>query len=706
MKIKTQISLSSFIIIFIAVVACACVAVVSITIRSNQSIEEYRVEEIAKTRHKLEDLVNTAYAVADTLYTNSRDRQYLENHYGLRLRTIIDLAFSVLTDYADQAAGGKISLIQAKRKAFYVLRNMRFDDGKGYIWINDTTLPYPSMVMHPTIPALNNTVLDDPRFNCSLSSDGNLFKEFVDICSKNGSGFSYYRWPKPTAQGLVPDVPKLSYVRLFREWDIIIGTGIYIDDAIADAEHMSIDAISSMRYDDNVGYFWINDTTLPYPKMIMHPTLPKLNGTTLDAREYDCALGIKQNLFQAAVEVCNKEGSGFIEYLWPKPTKDGLTEPMAKLSYVKMHKGLGWVIGTGVYLDTIEQAIQQKTDSLVNQLQYLVINIVIILFFIMLAAITVSFISADTITKRLHLLIDAMNRISKEGFSNTRVDLDGAEEIDKLGNIFNNMMDSLGEAVKKLQETTAAKERIESELVIARQIQMDILPKIIPPYPDCPEFKLFASIEPAKEVGGDFYDFFFIDENRFFFTIGDVSGKGVPASLFMAITITLMRMSSANDIPPHEVLTKVNAELARDNDSCMFVTIFCGIMDARTGEVQFANAGHNPPYVLKADGTVEAVAPSGNMVVAAFEESGYNLLNIKLSPGDVLFLYTDGVTEALNPEDELFSEARLERCLAHNKGNGVESITKSVNQEIKGFTQGIVQSDDITMLAIKYMGKA
>lgn len=179
------------------------------------------------------------------------------------------------------------------------------------------------------------------------------------------------------------------------------------------------------------------------------------------------------------------------------------------------------------------------------------------------------------------------------------------DEVGGLTRDFRVMRDSLNDHIRQLTETTAARERMESELNIAHDIQMSILPKIFPPFPTRDEFDLFALIVPAKEVGGDFYDFFQLTENRLCFVIGDVSGKGVPAALFMAVTKTLIKSFAREreDVTPEAILTHVNEELASDNDACMFVTLFCGMLNTKSGEILYANAGHNPPLVIKKVGS-------------------------------------------------------------------------------------------------------
>jgi sigma-B regulation protein RsbU (phosphoserine phosphatase) len=267
------------------------------------------------------------------------------------------------------------------------------------------------------------------------------------------------------------------------------------------------------------------------------------------------------------------------------------------------------------------------------------------------------------------------------------------------------MQTSLKAYIQKLTETTAAKERMESELNIAREIQMSILPKIFPPFPDHPEFDLFAFIEPAREVGGDFYDFFQIDPAHLCFVIADVSGKGVPASLFMAVTKTLVKATAREGITPADILTQVNQELASDNETSMFVTIFCGILNIDNGEVLYANAGHNPPLLVRKGGEVSCLENSGGLVMGAMEGVCYQGERLVLEPGESLFLYTDGVTEAMNAKEEMFSEERLQKELASLHQESIEALVKGVMGKITDFSEGFPQSDDITMMVLRYQGK-
>ena len=243
---------------------------------------------------------------------------------------------------------------------------------------------------------------------------------------------------------------------------------------------------------------------------------------------------------------------------------------------------------------------------------------------------------------------------------------------------------------------------IQSDLSVAREIQQAILPRTFDlKMPGADKIDIYASMLAAKDVGGDFYDFFPIDDHRFGFTIADVSGKGVPAAIFMAVSRTLIKATGLQEPRTEECMRTANDILCGESVGSMFVTVFYGIYDLETGIVNFTNAGHNPPYILKADGSVEAVQSPINLVLGAMEGMPFNSASLQLNPGDTLFMYTDGVTEAENPVHDQFGESRLEAALAELKGAPSRQIVSTVNAKVKEFSDGAAQSDDITQLVIR-----
>ncbi len=350
-------------------------------------------------------------------------------------------------------------------------------------------------------------------------------------------------------------------------------------------------------------------------------------------------------------------------------------------------------------------AVTENTTAQINRQIKSVRNILASAFVIVISIISVI---AYRLSRRITEPILALSKAAKivgGGNLDYHLQVKTGDEVEDLANAFNKMTNDLKTYTKNLEETTAAKERIESELKIAAEIQISMLPRIFPPFPNRKEFDIFANMDPAKEVGGDFYDFFFIGENKLCFFIGDVSGKGVPAALFMVISRTLLKTEALRGFPPSEILFRVNNILCPDNDACMFVTIFCAILNIETGEIQFANAGHNPPLACTNGHGFEFIQMPKGFVMGTMENTEFESKKLTLKPSDIIFMYTDGVTEAMNPEAKLFSGERLKQSLSNLEGKDVTNIIHEIRLQIKTFAQRTPQSDDITMLALKYNGK-
>ena len=256
--------------------------------------------------------------------------------------------------------------------------------------------------------------------------------------------------------------------------------------------------------------------------------------------------------------------------------------------------------------------------------------------------------------------------------------------------------------IREMQAEHTQLESIKGDLAIAREIQLAILPRIFPPFPENEDqLDIAAQMTAAKDVGGDFYDFFRIDDDRIGFLIADVSGKGIPAAIFMAVSRTLIRATGIRGGSPAECMRYANELLTKESVDCMFVTVFYGIYNIQTGEIAYCNAGHNPPYFLKHDGSVETLPLSKDPMVGAVEGITYHEEKVQLEKGDALYMFTDGVTEALNASLEEFGEQRLEQTLQQADGKSGQEVIDAVTGEVKAFVEEAEQSDDITMLVLK-----
>jgi len=245
---------------------------------------------------------------------------------------------------------------------------------------------------------------------------------------------------------------------------------------------------------------------------------------------------------------------------------------------------------------------------------------------------------------------------------------------------------------------------IQKEMDIARKIQSSMVPSDFPAFPDRSDFDVFAKMVPAKNVGGDFYDYFLVDEENLYFVIGDVSGKGVPAALFMAVCRTLFKAQALKGLQPDQCLYEVNKLICLENPYSMFVTIFCGMLNTKTGEIVYSSGGHNIPYIIRSKGTIEPFDNTASIALGVLEDAIYYSKKVILKSGDGFYLYTDGVTEAMDKADNLYSEERLENYLKKEASSCPEDIIKGTFKELELFSQGAQQADDITTLAIKYIG--
>ena len=313
---------------------------------------------------------------------------------------------------------------------------------------------------------------------------------------------------------------------------------------------------------------------------------------------------------------------------------------------------------------------------------------------------------ARSITRPLRQLEQATQKLAAGNFEATIPAISGRDEVARLAEAFMIMISELKIYMEMMQATVAAKERIASELRIASSIQMGLVPKEFPPFPERTDFELFALLEPAREVGGDFYDFFFLDEETetLYLVIGDVSDKGIGAALFMAIARTLLRSLVREKREPGELLSRLNDELSRNNESCMFVTLFCGAVHLPSGVCRYASGGHCPPMLLKTTGQLVYLNQAKGPVIGGMEGMTYTEGSCLLEADDMLLLYTDGVTEAANKDEELFGEARLEAALCNRREAAPDVLLREVREELHEFAAGAEQSDDITMLAFRYWG--
>lgn len=388
-------------------------------------------------------------------------------------------------------------------------------------------------------------------------------------------------------------------------------------------------------------------------------------------------------------------------------------------AYITNYEEYGWLCsaGAGIYdqngevvgtacIDVSMDDIMKNRQEFLQNLCLVLVGITIVICLLILAGINrILLVPVKSLSQAAALFVKDKESTKKTQTAISQLNIHTGDEIEELSESIKTMEMEINDYIDHLTEVTAEKERMGAELNIATQIQASMLPCIFPAFPDRNEFDIYASMDPAKEVGGDFYDFFLIDEDHIALVMADVSGKGVPAALFMVIAKTLLKNTAQSGISPKEVLSQVNTQLCENNEAEMFVTVWLGVMQISTGHMVCANAGHEYPAIRRVGGQYELLHDKHGFVLAGMEGSRYREYEITLEKGDSLFVYTDGVPEATNAENELFGTDRMLEALNQNPDAASEEVIRQVQKAMEVFVKQAPQFDDITMLSMIYKGK-
>ena len=455
-----------------------------------------------------------------------------------------------------------------------------------------------------------------------------------------------------------------------------------------------LDFLNSFRVNTDIQYYYV---FVPFEDDLVYiwdANALKDGETEVDA----CELGYHEEYMDGGKEVSfsvykqnppeeidlfNDETYGYIATAY-SPVFDSNGEPVA-------------IVGVDVYMPDLQE----------NMRGFLVIVIVTIML-VVLAAILLCFVF---VKKKIVNPINKIRDVSKsmvenlENEESIEVSVKTGNEIEELFNSFKEMYSDVKDYIGKLGAMTAEKERIGAELDVATHIQASMLPSIFPAFPNRPEIDIYATMDPAKEVGGDFYDFFMVDERHLAIVMADVSGKGVPAALFMVIGKTLIKDHTTPDRDLGKVFTEVNNLLCESNSEEMFITAFEGVLDLVTGEFVYVNAGHEMPFICKAGGDFEPYKIRAGFVLAGMEDMKYRAGSMTLEPGDKIFQYTDGAPEATNINNELYGMERLGAILNKVKNGTPHEILPAIKSDIDEFVGEAPQFDDITMLCLEYKAK-
>lgn len=402
---------------------------------------------------------------------------------------------------------------------------------------------------------------------------------------------------------------------------------------------------------------------------------------------------IDQNMFQTAAESNDPSVARLVHEM-----AAGRSGSMV----VKDGKTLSYVYYTGVFATDWYMAVVCPYDQVFGKLNqfnmYMLIGFVLLLFFVYL----ICFLAVRRITKPLTRFSESARDIAEGNFNTPLPVIRSKDELGELYDSFQFMQQQLTEYVDRLRSTTTANEKIESELRIAHDIQLGMVPKDFTQSLGSELIDIFAVLRPAKQVGGDLYDYFMLNEDEFGFAIGDVSGKGVPAALFMSTTISQMRSVAMLDTSLNYIINVINRSLIRNGNASMFVTFFAGVLNLNTRRLRFCNAGHPYPVIIKPDGTVELFKTDDNLPLGVASDYEYEEQECYFAPGSQMVLYSDGVTEAQNENSKFYKIDRLLRFVEENKNLSSKELVERIIAHVDAYAGEAEQSDDLTVMSLRY----
>jgi sigma-B regulation protein RsbU (phosphoserine phosphatase) len=596
-------------------------------------------------------------------------RVHTDSIMELRREKMKDMAGIVVSlidgDY-ESYRKGLVPEEEAKALALEEIKRFRYGNND-YFFVYDQNFV---AIAHPD-PTFMGKMLKDYR-----DANGKLIiQELMKTSLQPGGGFTNYWWkrlndPKP--------VRKLGYSIFYPKWEWMIGTGLYLDDIDQEYEKRLAAIIqniagtfSKLRTDKSREYFLFTGH-----KEILIPS------------QFPSDENVKLSDFMAAA---NSSGKSF-RYR----SADGVW----RLSHVTHFEPLDWYV---VYTIN-EDVLKEPGKMLVRR------TLIFAVPFLLIGLLIASYLASRISRPVTALTVYARNMVSQEFQPQPLIEelSRRGDETGKLASAFSFMQKKLQDYIRDLKETTAAKERTDSELRIAREIQMSMLPKNLDITTHRRNFSIYGHLEPARDVGGDFYDYFYVDETHLCLVIGDVCDKGVPASLFMAVsktlihsTVTIIRNYVVEGVPANEILKRANTELQRENEKCMFATVFLVLVNLENGEMQYSNAGHNFPFLVQ-ETEIRRLDDLRASPLGIRANQEYPCNTISLRDNNTLFLYTDGIPEAVNAEGKQFTLDRFKKILLAHQAESVEKLADHVLRDLNEFKGNNPQSDDIALLVFRY----
>jgi sigma-B regulation protein RsbU (phosphoserine phosphatase) len=606
-------------------------------------------------------------------------KEYATERYRKQLKNLVSVVIGHIDSFYALYEKGILTEEQARQCALETVQEFRYGSNDYFIIYDTNNIA----VSHPDPNIRGRDMLAFKDVNGRF-----VLPTVREETAKTGEGTITMWWLR---LGETNPVPKMIYFRWYPRWSWLVGTGVYIDDIEADAKQRMAEIMSVLKETfakvkvAETGYFFLFNKD---GRFLIHPSM--------DTADTTAATPLFTNFIRAA-----DNPDVPYKYKWDKPGHGGQYS-FTKYAHVELFQPFNWYIASSVY----EDEMQKPARKIVSK-QTVFVGVIVL--FCMLGA----YVLVSRVTRPLARLTRHADRLQESDFSmpdeETRklLSITFPSEVGRLASTMSSMEQRLKEYLKNLKETIAARERMQSELRIAHEIQMNMLPRHMAGIEGRREIDLVAELVPARDVGGDLYDFFFVDDDHLALVVGDVSDKGVPAALFMSRSIALLRhIAIKESAEPDAIFKIVNRDLLQGNDLCMFLTAWMGILDVRTGELVYSNAGHLPPFLMPASGGCRLMTLPPGTPLGVMEQGDYRSRRAQLAPGDALVIFTDGVTEATDRNEQLYGYQRLEELLARCRACDESTrIVQTIMGGVKDFVQDTPQSDDIAILCVRWTGK-
>lgn len=634
----------------------------------------------AGERHAVDNVMNLVLRDAEARWGALLDDKIRSVRAGrVQLQQLSITVQSVLAGYARLAERGVITEGSAKGMARDWINRLQLG-GQRYAFVYDASLG----VLASGAPGMTDMDLSP----VTDIKNRPLAQAMYEESSRFAEGYALYRWPVPKVAGEAAENRRVetryAHFGYFRPWNWVVAVSDDAQDILDQVQTQRAQMETAMRAS-------LSSLTLARSGFLFilsddgHAVVPVPAGHAglLDAVDTASGQPLREALRNEQAEThaltVNNGGSPW-------------------LIQAAYHKPLGWTLAAAVP----QSDLTAPAERLIQR-QAMIFGGAVLL------ALALAWLAATRITRPLDTLTGYARSLPEQDLAApaepperiASLPARHRDEVGRLAESFVFMQRKLGENVNRLMQETSARERIESELNIARDIQLGLLPTPLPRAAN-DRLELHAAMHPAKEVGGDLYDYFMLPDGRLCFAIGDVSGKGVPAALFMAVTRTLIRSTAEDESDPARIVQRVNNRLSENNPNMMFVTLLLGVLDLATGELAWANAGHPPPAVVAADGSVRLLPGRSGPACGVQEDMPYQRLEARLAPGEILLGYTDGVTDAIDPAGEQYGEPRMLEQLSR-PADGAVQAAQALLDDVYRHAAGADPFDDITLIAIRIL---